>query len=116
MVVTPAKLIDVFPAEEVVTICHGMVPTRYVAAHPMRPGAAYRSNIDMWATGNVFKAGHRIRFHVSSSEFPTYELDPNTGARVTHEHRRDGIRRPAGFPRRIPSLTSNPSRDSPLRA
>jgi uncharacterized protein len=79
-----AKLIDVFPSGEVVPICQGVVRTRSVTAHPMRPGAIYRFDIDMWATSNVFKASHQIRLHVSSSEFPTYELNPNTGGRITH--------------------------------
>ncbi len=80
-----AKLLDAFPDGQVVTICQGIVRSRFVAAHPMRPGAIYRFDIDMWATSNVFKAGHQIRLYVSSSEFPTYELNPNTGGRITHD-------------------------------
>jgi putative CocE/NonD family hydrolase len=80
-----AKLIDVFPDGELVAICQGIVRTRYVATHPMQPGRIYRFDIDMGATSNMFKAGHQIRLHVSSSEFPTYELNPNTGTRITHD-------------------------------
>jgi uncharacterized protein len=80
-----AKLIDVFPHGEALPIVQGMVRSRQAAAQPLQPGAIYRFDIDMWATSNVFKAGHRIRLHISSSEFPTYEPNSNTGARITDD-------------------------------
>ena len=84
-----AKLIDVFPGGDAVPVCQGIVRARYANAHPMQPGAIYRFDIELWATSNVFKTGHRVRLHISSSEYPTYDLNPNTGARITH----DGTRR-----------------------
>jgi putative CocE/NonD family hydrolase len=48
-------------------------------------GAAYPYTIDLVATSVVVKAGHRLRLDVSSSEYPTYELNPNTGGRITHD-------------------------------
>ncbi len=36
-------------------------------------------NIDLWATSNVFKAGHQIRLYVSSSNFPRFNRNLNTG-------------------------------------
>lgn len=80
-----AKLIDVFPDGQALPICQGIVRTRYADIHPMQPGAIYRFDIELWATSNVFKEGHQIRLHISSSEFPTYDLNPNTGARITHD-------------------------------
>lgn len=74
-----AKLIDVFPDGSSVPVCQGIVRTGQ-----RQPGAAYRHEIDLWATSTVFKAGHRIRLDVSSSEFPTFDLNPNTGERITH--------------------------------
>ena len=50
-----------------------------------RTQAVYRFEIDLWATSNLFKKGHRLRLDVSSSEFPLYELNPNTGTRITHD-------------------------------
>jgi putative CocE/NonD family hydrolase len=35
--------------------------------------------IDLWSTSNVFRAGHRIRVHVTSSSFPRWDRNPNTG-------------------------------------
>ena len=39
----------------------------------------YKYDIDMWATSNVFMQGHRIRLEVSSSNFPKYDRNANTG-------------------------------------
>ncbi len=45
----------------------------------MRPGKVYRIAIDAFPTSNLFKAGHRIRLDVSSSNFPHFDANPNTG-------------------------------------
>ncbi|MSO22464.1 MAG: hypothetical protein EXQ58_04250 [Acidobacteria bacterium] len=39
----------------------------------------YKYTIDLWATGNLFKAGHQIRLYVSSSNFPRFSRNLNTG-------------------------------------
>ena len=52
---------------------HGGEPT------PLDAGKAYEYVIDMWSTANVFRAGHRIRIHVTSSNFPRWDANPNTG-------------------------------------
>jgi putative CocE/NonD family hydrolase len=61
----------------------GIVRARYRAgtteAEKLLPGKIYRYTIDLWATGNVFKAGHQIRLYVSSSNFPRFNRNPNTG-------------------------------------
>jgi putative CocE/NonD family hydrolase len=80
-----AKLLDVLPDGTLIPLCQGVVRTGRVFPRGMVPGAAYRLEIDLWATSNLFKAGHRIRLQVSSSEYPTYELNPNTGRRITHD-------------------------------
>jgi putative CocE/NonD family hydrolase len=49
---------------------------------PLVPGAAYRFTIDLVATSIVLAPGHRLRLHVSSSSFPEWEPNPNTGAPV----------------------------------
>jgi putative CocE/NonD family hydrolase len=43
------------------------------------PGQVYKYPIDLWATSNVFKKGHRIRLYISSSNFPRFNRNPNTG-------------------------------------
>ena len=45
----------------------------------LEPGKSYRYDIDLWATSNVFKAGHQIRLEISSSNFPRFDRNTNTG-------------------------------------
>jgi putative CocE/NonD family hydrolase len=45
----------------------------------MVPGDTHELTIDMWETSNVFKAGHCIRLEVSSSNFPRFDRNLNTG-------------------------------------
>jgi putative CocE/NonD family hydrolase len=43
------------------------------------PGKVYKYTIDLWATSNLFKKGHRLRLYISSSNFPRFNRNPNTG-------------------------------------
>ncbi len=43
------------------------------------PGTVGQYEIDMWSTSNLFRSGHRIRIHVTSSNFPRWDRNPNTG-------------------------------------
>ena len=45
----------------------------------IEPGKVYRYEIDLWVTSNVFLPGHRIRVEISSSNFPRFDRNPNTG-------------------------------------
>ena len=47
---------------------------------PIEPGKIYEYTISLWETSNVFKAGHRIRLEVTSSNFPRYVRNQNTAA------------------------------------
>jgi putative CocE/NonD family hydrolase len=61
----------------------GVVRARYRngTEHPEKvvPGKVYKYTIDLWATSNVFKKGHRLRLYISSSNFPRFNRNPNTG-------------------------------------
>jgi hypothetical protein len=61
----------------------GIVRARYRAgtdkAELIEPGRVYKYDVDLWATSNLFKAGHRIRLYVSSSNFPRFSRNLNTG-------------------------------------
>ena len=78
-----AKLVDVSPSGYAMNICDGIVRARYRdgMAEPalLEPGKVYRYEIDVGVTSNVFRAGHRIRLEVSSSNFPCYDRNLNTG-------------------------------------
>jgi putative CocE/NonD family hydrolase len=45
----------------------------------MEAGTVYRFTIEPFGTANVFKKGHRIRVDISSSNFPRFDVNPNTG-------------------------------------
>ena len=52
---------------------------------PLEPDTVYEFTIDLFPTSNVFKAGHRIRLEVSSSNFPRFDRNLNTGGRFGYE-------------------------------
>lgn len=61
----------------------GIVRARYrnstSKAERLQPGKVYEFDIDLWATSNLFKAGHQVRLYVSSSNFPRFDRNQNTG-------------------------------------
>jgi putative CocE/NonD family hydrolase len=81
-----AKLVDVGPCGFARNVVDGILRARYRngPAHPElpRPGEAYEYVIELGPTSNLFKAGHRIRVEISSSNFPRYDRNPNTGAPI----------------------------------
>ncbi len=80
-----ARLVDVHPDGYAQNLTDGIIRARYRNfAHGgevtlIEPGKAYEYEIDLWATSNVFKKGHRIRLDVTSSNFPRWDRNPNTG-------------------------------------
>jgi len=92
-----AKLIDVYPPNADyplgfdLNIGDSIVRMRYrdslEKAELMKPGEVYKVTIHLYPTSNVFAKGHRIRVDVSSSNFPRFDVNPNTGEPL-QEHRR----------------------------
>ena len=80
------KLCDVFPDGRSFILAEGIIRARYREgtdrAVPITPDKVYRYQIDLMATGNVFLAGHQIRVAVTSSTFPRFDPNPNTGHRL----------------------------------
>lgn len=84
-----AKLVDVyppsasFPAGFEMNLTDGIVRTRYRERPDrqtlMQPGQVYEITVTPFPTANVFKKGHRIRVDISSSNFPRFDVNPNTG-------------------------------------
>jgi hypothetical protein len=78
-----AKLVDVSPCGYARNLTDGIIRARYrkprAKASLIRPGQVYEYTIDLWATSNLFKKGHRIRLEVSSSNFPRFDRNTNTG-------------------------------------
>jgi putative CocE/NonD family hydrolase len=80
-----AKLIEVCADGSTIRLCQGIIRTDAATRLAPLPGGVYRYEIDLAATSVLLKAGHRLRLDISSSEFPTFELNPNTGSRITHD-------------------------------
>ena len=78
-----AKLIDVFPDGRAINMCEGILRARYRESTsrpaPLEPGKIYELPIDLIGTSNVFLPGHRIRVDITSSHFPQFDRNPNTG-------------------------------------
>ncbi len=78
-----ALLVDVDESGYARFLTDGIVRARYrestKEASAITPGKIYKYTIDLWATANVFKAGHRIRLYISSSNFPRFNRNMNTG-------------------------------------
>ena len=92
-----AKLIDVYPPSQDfpsgfdMNLTDGIIRARYRNSPEeqefMIPGDVYEFVIEPFPTGNVFKKGHRIRIDISSSNFPRFDVNPNTGEPLG-KHRR----------------------------
>jgi putative CocE/NonD family hydrolase len=78
-----AKLVDVYPDGRPISLCDGILRARYRDSlrEPklLDPGKIYRYEIDLWVTSSVFLRGHRIRVEISSSNFPRFDRNLNTG-------------------------------------
>jgi len=78
-----AKLVDVRPDGYAQNLADGILRMRYresaEAPKFITPGEVYKVKIDLAATSNVFLAGHRLRLDVSSSNFPHFDRNLNTG-------------------------------------
>jgi len=92
-----AKLIDVYPPSKdypfgySMNLEDGILRMRFRDSRErevlMEPKKIYEISIDLWATANRFEKGHRIRLDISSSNFPMYDINPNTGERLGfHTH------------------------------
>lgn len=79
-----AKLVDVHPDGKAINLNDGIIRARFRNSEEkeelLTPGKVERYRIEVWPTSNLFKRGHRIRLEISSSNFPMYDRNPNTGA------------------------------------
>jgi putative CocE/NonD family hydrolase len=84
-----AKLVDVFPDGSARILTDGILRLRYRESleKPAAtiPGQTYQVTVDAGVTSNVFLKGHAIRLEISSSNFPRFDRNPNTGRPVAEE-------------------------------
>ncbi|MGC2198004.1 MAG: CocE/NonD family hydrolase, partial [Terriglobales bacterium] len=81
-----AKLVDVAPDGFAQNLTEGILRMRYRVspehATLMNPGQIYKISLDLWATSNVFLRGHSLRLEISSSNFPRFDRNFNTGEEI----------------------------------
>ncbi len=92
-----AKLIDVhqpnadYPAGLAINISDSILRARYrngwEQGELLTPGQVYEFTFQLYPTSNIFKAGHCIRLDISSSNFPRFDVNPNTGGPLGQERR-----------------------------
>ena len=79
-----AKLVDVAPDGFAKNLADGILRMRYRDTDEkpdlINPDQVYKVTVDLWATANTFQKGHIIRLEVSSSNFPRFDRNLNTGA------------------------------------
>jgi hypothetical protein len=87
------KLVDVHPDGRAEILTDGILRVRYRDSFTeptlMEPNEIYEIRIDLQATGNLFKAGHRIRLEVSSSSFPRWDRNTNSGNTIATDGEAD---------------------------
>ncbi|MHB9030208.1 MAG: CocE/NonD family hydrolase [Candidatus Latescibacterota bacterium] len=83
------KLLDVYPDGKAIYIRDGIIRASFrngpKKTSNIEPGKVYEYRIDLWATSNVFRKGHRIRVDISSSNFPRFDRNLNTGGNPATE-------------------------------
>jgi len=107
-----AKLVDVYPDGRALNLTDGIVRLRYREGLDKpalaRPNRVYPIAIDAGVTSNVFAKGHRIRLEVSSSNFPRFDRNPNTGRAIAEEKELRPAKQVVYHSRRYPSRIDLP--------
>ncbi|MEM7294030.1 MAG: CocE/NonD family hydrolase, partial [Pseudomonadota bacterium] len=83
------KLCDIHPDGKTINVCDGVVRASFrngESLEHLNPNETVRYEIDLWSTAQHFSVGHRIGVLVTSSDFPRYDRNPNTGE-LAHEAR-----------------------------
>ncbi len=77
------KLTDVYPDGRSMNIADGLARCRYRKGFDrltlLQPGQPTEIEVDLWSTSMVFNKGHRIRVAVTGSNYPRFDVNPNTG-------------------------------------
>ena len=103
-----ATLVDVHPVGAAIHICEGIVRARFRESYErptlIEPGQVYEYRISLWETSNLFREGHRIRLEVSSSNFPRFDRNLNTGGDSGFDDRPESAQQTIWHDQQRPSL------------
>ena len=102
-----AKLVDVRPDGYAHNLQDGIIRARFrtSGSEPsmITPGQVYSFTIDLWATSHLVRSGHRLRVEVSSSNFPRFDRNPNTGAPLGQDRNLEAARQEIHHSAQYPS-------------
>jgi putative CocE/NonD family hydrolase len=111
------KLSDVYPDGRSMLLTDGILRARFRESFErenfLEPGKVYELTVDLWSTSIVFNRGHRIRVAVSSSNFPRFDPNPNTGRPFRADDRTRVATNTLHLSRRHPSHIVLPVYDGP---
>jgi len=101
-----AKLVDVYPNGNACNVCDGILRRAYdTAKGPFQTNRPQEIEIQLWPTSIVFPKGHRIRLEISSSNFPRFDRNPNTGnptaTDISPVNAYQTVRHGRGYPSRL---------------
>lgn len=102
------RLLDVTPQGQALNITEGVVRARFrhgrgAAPSLVTPGKTYEFHVELLPTAMIFKKGHRIRVHVTSSCFPLWDRNPNTGDPIGMNARTEVAHQTIHHSRQFPS-------------
>lgn len=90
-----AKLVDVYPDGRAVNILEGIIKASrresFSDPSPIEPDKIYEYNIKLGSTAMLFKAGHKLRVEISSSNFPVFIANDNSGKKLTESKSKNRI-------------------------
>jgi uncharacterized protein len=113
-----AKLVDVAPGGKIINLNNGIVRASHrnsLETHePIDPGKPYEYTITVFPTSNLFKVGHQIRLEISSSNFPHYDRNLNTGRPVGADAQMIAARQTIFHDAAHPSYIELPIMPSPI--
>lgn len=111
------KLTDVYPDGRSMLLTDGILRARFRESFEreslLEPGKVYELTVDLWSTSIVFNRGHKIRVAVSSSNFPRFDPNPNTGAAFRADDRTRVATNTVYVSKRYPSHIVLPVYDGP---
>ena len=114
-----AKLVDVAPGGKIINLNNGIVRASHrnsLETHePIDPGKPYEYTITVFPTSNLFKVGHQIRLEISSSNFPHYDRNLNTGQPVGADAQMVAARQTVFHDAAHPSYIELPIMPAPIR-
>ena len=114
-----AKLVDVAPSGKIINLNNGIVRASHrnsLATHePIDPEKPYEYTITVFPTSNLFKVGHQIRLEISSSNFPHYDRNLNTGQPVGADAQMVAARQTVLHDAPHPSYIELPIMPAPIR-